>query len=137
MTPPIAPWLRQHLQDTGRWNGDHIGRRARLATHECGQPVLTGLNDDNCAWPTTVDPHPLTPTGEMLALLGGRHTYDYWIHAQELNGPRDHLRIPYRPATDTGSTRVLAAHICGTPPLPHYPSPPPTPNQETNDDPPF
>jgi hypothetical protein len=133
---PIAPWLRQHLQDTGRWNGDHIATTAKLATHTCGQPVLTGLDSDLCAWPATVDPLPLTPTGEMLALLGGRTTYDYWTNARQLHRRID-VAIRGRPATDTGSTRVLATHICNTPPLPHYPAPAITKTEETTDVPPF
>lgn len=135
--PRIAPWLRQHLQDTGRWNGDHIGRTAKLLTHECGAPVLSGLDSDLCAWPATVDPTPLTPTGEMLALLGGRTTYDYWTASRQLHRRVD-VAITGHPATDTGSTRVLATHICGTPPLPAYPTPAiSTTTEETSDVPPF
>lgn len=134
--PPMPTWLKNQLIDKGVWNTDGIHRKARLAIHTCGHLVLTGLSADTCAWPTTCDPTWLTPLGEALAAIDHRHTYDYWTTAQHLNGPRDAQRITWRPASDDGPTRVLPQHVCGTPPLPHYPAPPTT-TKETTDDPPY
>lgn len=132
----IAPWLKNHLIDTGRWNHDGTTRQARLRTHTCGATVLTGLDADTCAIPTTCDPQPLTTTGEMLALLGNKPTYDLWVTSQQLDGPRRPAAITNRPATNTGSTRVLATHVCGTPPLPAHDTPP-APTKEATDACPF
>ncbi|MFW6598135.1 hypothetical protein ACQBAU_16235 [Propionibacteriaceae bacterium Y2011] len=43
--------------------------------HTCRTPILTGDDADICAWPATVDLLPLTPLGEALAQIDGRHTY--------------------------------------------------------------
>jgi len=132
----IPPWLRQHLIDTGRWSTDGITRRARLRTHDCGATVLHGLDADNAAGTATVDPTPLDPTGEMLALLGNRPTYDYRPQTQELDGPRTALRITWAPANTRPGIHTLPAHICNTPPLPHLDIPAP-PTKEATDAPPF
>lgn len=134
--PGMQPWLRQHLIDTGRWSTDGITTAAQLRTHTCGLIVLTGLDATLAAIPTTVDPAPLTTAGEMAALLQGRHTYDFWTTTSELHGPRRAWDITRAPATNTGRTRVLATHICGSTPLPSHPTPAPA-TEETTDACPF
>lgn len=134
--PPMPAWLKGHLINVGLWNADGITRKAKIRTHACGVIVLTGLDADTCAYPAVCDPTWLTPLGEALALIEGRHTYDYWLIARTIDGPRTHHRISYAPATDTGSTRVLATHVCGTRRLPHFDIPT-TRTQEATDDPPF
>lgn len=129
---PISPWLKQHLIDTGRWSTDGAYRKARLRHHSCGLIVLHGLDADLAAGVATCDPHWLTPLGEALALLANRDTYDYRPLTQELDGPRGHRRITWAPATNQGSVRVLPAHACGQPPLPHFDIPP-TPTKEATD----
>lgn len=134
--PPMPTWLKNQLIDKGVWNADGINRKARLQHHSCGLLVLTGLDADTCAWPATCDPTWLTPLGEALALINGTPTYDYWIHAKTIDGPRTAQRITWLPAADTGSTRVLPAHTCGGPNYPRYDIPTPTPKDD-HDDAPF
>lgn len=134
-TTPVPAWLRQHLIDTGIWSADGVTRKAKLRTHTCGLLVLIGLDADLAAFPATVDPTPLTTTGEMLALLGNRDTYDYRPVTRELDGPRRANRITYAPATDTGSVRVLPTHVCDAPPLPHYDLPAATTKELTDEAP--
>jgi hypothetical protein len=136
MRTPTPAWLRQHLIDTGVWSADGITRKAKLRTHTCGLLVLTGLDADLAAFPATVDPTPLTTTGEMLALLGNRDTYDYRPTTHELDGPRNALRITWAPANTRPGIHVLPAHACNQPPLPHLQIPAP-PIQEATDAPPF
>lgn len=48
--------------------------RARKC-RQCRAPVLVGLDGELCSFTAVVDPDPLTPYGEALALLAGRDTY--------------------------------------------------------------
>lgn len=123
MTPT---WLARHLAATGAANPDGHGRDLRAGIcRACGQPVLRGLDADRAALPATVDPHPVTAVGELLAVAGGAPTYDLWLgqrraqlhrrHAAHIIGPR---RRP-----------VLAEHRCGTT-WPAEPPPQPATRQE-------
>jgi len=118
----IAPWLKRHLEATGRWNADGISRRLRARRcRDCQTMVLAGLDADQCAFATFVDPAPISALGEALAVLADRHTYDL-----RRVGPQfelDHrcaLNISKRPAD--GTRDVHASHRCGASPLPDLPS---------------
>lgn len=84
----------------------------------CRQPIVTGFDDAVGPTVATVDPHPLTLEGELLALVAGRATYGI-SEGFEL-GYRDAWRIEHLPPEPRGYT-VHATHKCGTPPFPHYP----------------
>ncbi len=45
-------------------------------TCRCGAQVLRGLDNDRCALTATVDPTPIGPARELVALASGRTTYD-------------------------------------------------------------
>ncbi len=98
--------------------------------------VLTGLSDEMCAWVARVEPMPLSPAGEYLALMDGRWTYhldrgELWM--------RDRWRISHRPASST--TAVVCDHRCGEPIPAEWgligPPPKPRPSQEVFDVPLF
>lgn len=140
----FAPWLRQHLINTGRWNIDGINRaaRARTCTH-CPQILLAGLDDPRCAGPATVDPTPLSPLGEALALIDGRTTYTLTRRGNHLElDHRNQWTITAHPAGTQPGVDIVAEHRCSTP----EPSPPlilassirpPTHQERTNGQPPY
>lgn len=115
-------WLVTHLQNIGAMGNDRIGRRVhtRRCRH-CRYTILVGLDNDMCALPAYVDPLPLAPIGEAVALLDGRSTY-----ALRIGIGRAELQIRDRwqiAATPAGSRLdVLAAHRCGAGPLPSAPT---------------
>lgn len=86
----------------------------------CRATIVTGLDEGVGPDIATVDPHPLTIEGELLALVAGRATYGI-SEGFEL-GYRDTWRIQHLPPEPRGYT-VHATHKCGTPPFPHYPLP--------------
>lgn len=59
-----------------------------------------------------VDPAPLSPIGELQALLGGVHTYTHHVVPGELCW-RYPLVIRSRPAGTAPRQTVHAAHRCG------------------------
>lgn len=114
----IAPWLKTHLIRTGTWNADGCSRKAQVRRHSCDQVVIYGLDADTCGWPTVADPTPLTPLGEALAVIVGRATYSLRRTGRRIE--LDH-RSPLHIAGSPAGTRdydVVAAHACGSPPLP-------------------
>lgn len=119
----IPRWLQNHLEATGRWDADGISRAvtARLC-RTCGARVLTGLDDDTCAAPATADPTPLDPTGEALAVLSGRTTYDLTRRGNRYElDPRRPGAITLHPP-QTRPSDVLPEHRCHAPSLPSAPS---------------
>lgn len=110
----LPPHIRRHLQATGVLTDRGTSRRARLIECRfCRAWVVAGLDADVAAFDSSADPTPLTPTGEVLALLDGRATFD-------LTERRDRSELDYRDAAvitghpaDRG--RVLAEHRCGLP----------------------
>lgn len=119
----IPRWLQTHLENTGRWDADGVRRAvtARLCK-TCRARVLTGLDDDRCAGAVTVDPTPTDPTGEALALLTGRHTYDLTRRGDRYElDPRLPATIRLHPPGSRPSD-VLAQHRCHAPSLPEAPS---------------
>jgi hypothetical protein len=85
----------------------------------CGAQVLKGLNDDWCAFVVRADIWPLSPYGEMLALLSGRATYDLHRHGDHYRlYARDRWNIRGRPAGTlypAWRSDVVADHVCGYP----------------------
>jgi hypothetical protein len=88
-------------------SGDHlITTKTRVTTHRCGRIVFDAIVE---GLPVHADPTPLTPIGELAALLAGRRTYD--LARREL-WHRDRWRICRR------EHPVVADHRCGIPPPP-------------------
>lgn len=101
-----------------------MSRYAQTDTcRHCRAPVLTGLDEDLCAFHATTDPNPLTALGEALALLAGRRTYELRRRGENRLGlyRRDRWQIQGRQAGDQHF--VVADHQCDTPPLPTIPQP--------------
>lgn len=118
----LPEWLVRHLQTIGAIGNDRVFRAARPARcRHCACPVLTGLDADRMAWVATVDPLPLAPIGEALALLAGRSTYALHVGVGRCELQiRDRWQIQGSPA----GTRydVMATHVCGGPWLPQAPT---------------
>ena len=85
----------------------------------CRAPIISGTDADYCALIIQADTTPLSPAGEMVALLGGRTTYTL---EQPLAGcARLFRRNPSRIARQKPGTPdkpwrkydVLARHQCG------------------------
>lgn len=107
--------VRRHLEATGVLTADGFSRRARLhPCRACAQPVVSGLDANVCALTGHADPHPLTASGEVAALLDGRTTYELTdrVDRSELDA-RDTWDIRARPAG--GDPPVLAEHRCRQP----------------------
>lgn len=103
-----------YLVDLGRLDADGVTRRARLTRcRRCGAMVFAGLDHDKVALAVRVDPTPLSPVGELSALLTGRVTYEL--------SRGDGYRIDERRAGHIGKPTkadVVAEHACGANPLP-------------------
>lgn len=134
----ITPWLRQHLINTGSWNKDGIGRHAHLKVHPCGAVVAVGLDADRCAIAVTCDTTPLSPVGEALAVIAGRPTYSLTRTGRRIQlNHRSQFHIAGSPA-GTRDYDVVAAHVCGSPPLPSMASAyQPTTTEVTHEQPPY
>lgn len=106
----MNPTIRREVQRATR-----TGATRAAATHACPQcnaVVLRGLDADVAALPVVTDPHPLTVTGEVLALAGGRVTYDLtWRSGRYELDPRNSGHIKRRPAGT--QFHVVAGHQCG------------------------
>lgn len=115
----IPTWLQRHLEEAGRWNVDGIGRHLSAGRcARCRQQVLRGLDDDVAGLPVVCDPGPVDELGEFLALAAGRPTYTLSRRGGRwLIDPRDRYRIAAR-----RQDVVLAAHACGSAPLPAAPT---------------
>lgn len=113
-----------------------IGIRAHPRhCHRCGAVTLLALDSPFAALDAQVDPHPLTPLGEWLALQAGRTTFDLiWIHTTQEMDRRDVRTIAASPPGSHPRRDVVAEHLCGHPPsatttsvqrTPHQPDPDP------------
>ena len=114
----LPSWLAEHLESNTRGfdAGTHLTPRARIrrCPGGCGRYVLAAL-DDVLIEPTYCDPVPITPAGELYALLSGRRTYSL-IFDELLT--RDSHRIAW---ADADAEPVLAAHRCTEPAIPPNP----------------
>lgn len=104
-----------------------INRRAKLATcPRCRAAVLRCLDGDGL--PATADPRPLTPAGELAALVAGRDTYDAWHVANTW------VELEHRNHFTLAAPRrwpVLPGHACpGVVPDWSFLPTPPAPRQE-------
>jgi len=103
----IPEWLKERLGIPTRGRGV---RHTRCLV--CNADVLAGFDEDACAKPAIVDPHPLSVIGELLALLEDRRTYRLDQHGQGMAlWHRSHWQIKGSPASDT--VLVLTDHRCG------------------------
>lgn len=79
----------------------------KTQAHRCGAQVITGWDGERCALFVTLDPSPLTPTGEVAALTAGRATYQ--MRRGRIDR-RDRWNIPgHPPSLDLP---VIAEHRC-------------------------
>lgn len=94
------------------------GRRAQpRRCRDCRAPVLVGDDHDTTRLTATVDPEPLTPLGEALAILEGRRTLALVMEAGRLvMWARDAGHIRSAPAGTRAREDVLREHRCGSPP---------------------
>lgn len=110
-----------------------IGRKPIPEVCRCTRIVLTAWDADMCALLVHLDPHALTPAGELWALQTGRSTY-HLDHAGIHR--RDRWNIPGKPPTV--DRVVLATHICpDTTPDEHRLTRPKKPRPHTPDHIPF
>jgi hypothetical protein len=77
---------------------------------------MRGLDADRAAWAVAVDVYPLSPAGELAALLAGRLTYSLiWISG--LGRYEIDFRYPehieHKPPGSTPNHDVVVAHSCG------------------------
>ncbi|MDQ0735313.1 hypothetical protein [Arthrobacter agilis] len=131
-TPPAATTTKtRRRQPLNAWA--HTTTTGQCPT--CGKPTLNALEDTRTLIPNTADPHTLTSTDELTALLAGRHTYDYDTRNRTLQRRTIHHIRGHPPEHDTHP--VVPQHHCtntlGTP----LPPTPPTKETSTNDTPPF
>lgn len=129
-------WIIRYLISVGRMDPDRIGRRLTPRyCRTCGRFLLVGLDADRAALPIGLDPRPLTPTGEAVALICGAETYTGRRFRAGLSADRRSAREIAQRRDET----VLAAHRCGI----NYPvaltRPPPEPDPVAGPDepPPF
>lgn len=97
-----------------------LSRRAARPSQcaRCGESVLRGLDNDQCAFVATVDPEPVTVEGELLAIAQGRWTYD-----GHRGGTGQGIELVARTADmlTCRTADVFADHRCGSP-LPRQPA---------------
>lgn len=91
------------------------GNAARTARptncEECGQYVLRGLTRDKGGIAVDCEPEPLSPLGEVMALLSGLITYEsVWLWGTHTINWRDRYAIASHSAGD--GIDVLIAHDC-------------------------
>jgi hypothetical protein len=136
---PMPEWLVRRFTESGHIDADSgATRRARMSRcRRCHRPVVLGFDSDPSRphagyMSRQVDPQPLSPTGEALALLSGRITFNLGWHADhwEINGPRDRWQIAGK---RTGIRDVVVEHDCALSitPLPGQPSNVPNPYRTT------
>lgn len=118
----------------------HKHRGVRAGWCACGAPILRGLDDDVCALTVVVDPTPLTATGEAIARIQGRQTFEIRVrnglhHLASRNASAIQRKPPGTKAWVIGLIDVVAEHACHSFPLPSQPSVhSPKPNRKELDD---
>lgn len=116
---PMANWLLRKLMVDGVIGPGGITRKAKPRRCKCRALILAGLDHPTtCAIERRVDPDPLTPLGEALALVEGRYTIslNHEAGAYVLN-QRYALQIQTWPAGTRASEDILRQHRCSTPPI--------------------
>lgn len=115
----LTTWLRNKLLHDGILDPRGVGRPIQIRTcPDCRASIIRGLDDDRCALLATVDPQPLSPLGEALALIEGRYTVTLRHDRGRLVlDTRDSFHIKGSPAGTRHGEDVLRMHRCGSPPL--------------------
>lgn len=120
----IPTWLATHIATLTGVNPTGVTRRARPGRcPDCNTWILTGLDHDRIAATATADPQPLNPTGEAIARLTGRATYDLTDKPRLTLDNRESWTIAAHPPSP--SRYVVAQHRCHAP-LPNLDAEPPT-----------
>lgn len=115
MPDPMAPWLRRHLENQGHIDPTTGATENVRITHcdTCRRPTWVGLEPRGFA--RQLDPSPLTPIGEALAILQGRNASGMYRAGNRLEIELRTLdRIRNHPA-GTPNTDVLLEHRCHNP----------------------
>jgi hypothetical protein len=95
------------------------GRALPRPCPRCGRWTLVGLDAPRCAGLARTDPHPLTPQLEAAAVILATPTWQLWnfVGRHELT-PRYEPGVPPHARLEPADhVVVLAAHVCGRPPL--------------------
>lgn len=121
---PMPDWLKRRLENAGLMDpATGATRRARAARcAACRRPVMRGIDLDYSGLAVDCDPTPLSPEGELSALLAGRRTYTLrWLGERYEIDRRDIEQITGSPA-GTPRLDVLVLHACNGAPLPATPT---------------
>jgi hypothetical protein len=98
------------------WLADRLGAPTRRGVtaercRDCRAQILFGWDDDVAATRVAVEPTPLTPMGEAIALLGGRSSYTLKSRKAGLAlWRRDHWQIA---GIKSPRIDIVATHKCG------------------------
>jgi hypothetical protein len=100
---------------------DGVRRQAKAAEcRRCGVAIMRGLDGDALARAVAVDVAPLSPAGELAALVAGRLTYALaWVPgraAYEINARFPDM-IEHQPPGTVPNSDVVVAHLCHAAPL--------------------
>lgn len=112
--PHNSDAIAQRLIRAGLMDDSTGATRAAKAVScpRCRSPVMRGLCADWGGYSIDADPGPLSPMGEVLALLSGRGTFELrWLGDHYEIDRRDHFRITGNPA-GTNGIDVLVRHDC-------------------------
>lgn len=121
-------------------SGRTITRRSGVKARRCrcGADVLEALTGSGQALglDVVVDTAPLTPAGELAAVLAGVTTYTHHVVAAELHH-RSPWTIRTRPAGSRARQTVHALHVCGQRWQAQDPGPPAAAAATDDDAPPY
>ena len=127
----LPGWLAQRLGTPTRGRGVKA-----TSCIVCHRPILVGMSEDVAAHRALVDPMALSPTGEALALIDGRCTYQLGKYDQGLAlWQRDSSQIAGKSAS--AECIVLTDHKCGGPQFPAIEIPLTARKESVPNDPPF
>lgn len=117
----MPSWLIRKLEDDGVLNASAGGAWATRKAHtvfcpSCHHPVMRGLLDNPTPWLVDADPTPLSPLGEVSALLAGVVTYTLsWNGDRYELDRRYQWQIRNHPAATLKGVDLLAEHRCRQP----------------------
>jgi hypothetical protein len=135
--------IKASLVARGIWDENGVSRKARARfCRRCRSPVIAGYDHDRCAFAAYVDPMPLNPLGEAMALMADRPTYSLrWVGGHYELDYRSSESIAAHPAGTQPHIEVVAAHVCDAEMASHYRGPSMAHHRpierHDNDDPPF
>lgn len=117
----MPSWLVKKLESDGVLNASEDGAWATRAAKttfcpHCRHPIYRGLLEMPTPWLVDVDPVPLSPEGEVLALLKGIITYTLsWVGSRHEINRRYQWQIRNHPAATLKGVDIVAQHVCGQP----------------------